>query len=41
MSIGDFVAVQIYILNLFAPLGFLGTIYNFVVQAIPSPCRPC
>jgi ABC-type transport system involved in Fe-S cluster assembly fused permease/ATPase subunit len=33
MSVGDFVAVQIYILNLYRPLSFLGTIYGIVVQA--------
>jgi len=33
MSIGDFSAVTAYTLNLFAPLSFLGSIYDGVVQA--------
>ena len=32
-SVGDFSAVNVYILNLFAPLSFLGTIYGAVIQA--------
>lgn len=34
MQVGDFVAVLTYTLNLFAPLNFLGTVYNAVVMAI-------
>jgi len=34
VEIGDFVTVQVYIMNLFTPLSFLGTIYNSVIQAI-------
>jgi len=34
VSIGDFVTVQVYIMNLFAPLSFLGSIYNTVIQSI-------
>eukprot|EP00667_Euglena_gracilis_P000795 EG_transcript_795 len=33
LPIGDFVAVQIYMMNLFTPLNFLGTIYGMMVQA--------
>jgi len=33
-QLGDFVAVNAYIINVFAPLNFLGTIYNMVVNAI-------
>jgi ABC-type transport system involved in Fe-S cluster assembly fused permease/ATPase subunit len=33
LPVGDFVAVQIYIAQLFTPLTFLGTIYGMVVQA--------
>jgi len=33
-SLGDFVAVNTYIINVFTPLNFLGTIYNMVVNAI-------
>ncbi|EEC49169.1 predicted protein, partial [Phaeodactylum tricornutum CCAP 1055/1] len=32
--LGDFVAVLTYTLNLFAPLNFLGSIYNAVVMAV-------
>jgi ABC-type multidrug transport system fused ATPase/permease subunit len=34
MQIGDFVAVLTYTLNLFAPLNFLGSVYNAVVMAV-------
>ena len=34
MEVGDFVAVLTYTLQLFAPLNFLGSIYNAVVMAI-------
>mmetsp|Transcript_22862 Transcript_22862/g.45730 ORF Transcript_22862/g.45730 Transcript_22862/m.45730 type:complete len:844 (+) Transcript_22862:75-2606(+) len=34
MNIGDFVAVFTYILQLFFPLNFLGTVYNAVVMAL-------
>ncbi|CAE7612983.1 abcB6 [Symbiodinium natans] len=33
-SLGTFVAVNAYIINVFTPLNFLGTIYNMVVNAI-------
>lgn len=33
-SIGDFVAVNAYVINIFLPLNFLGTIYNMVVTAV-------
>eukprot|EP00928_Gymnodinium_smaydae_P002735 TRINITY_DN10980_c0_g1_i1.p1 TRINITY_DN10980_c0_g1~~TRINITY_DN10980_c0_g1_i1.p1 ORF type:complete len:833 (-),score=184.48 TRINITY_DN10980_c0_g1_i1:282-2780(-) len=33
-ALGDFVGVNAYILNIFTPLNFLGTIYNMVVQAV-------
>ena len=32
--VGEFVSVNAYILQLFAPLSFLGTIYGVVIQAI-------
>jgi len=34
MTVGDFVAVLTYTLNLFAPLNFLGSVYNAIVMAI-------
>eukprot|EP00567_Pseudictyota_dubia_P018015 CAMPEP_0197435354 /NCGR_PEP_ID=MMETSP1175-20131217/2964_1 /TAXON_ID=1003142 /ORGANISM="Triceratium dubium, Strain CCMP147" /LENGTH=891 /DNA_ID=CAMNT_0042964381 /DNA_START=147 /DNA_END=2822 /DNA_ORIENTATION=- len=34
MEVGDFVAVLTYTLNLFAPLNFLGSVYNAVVMAV-------
>jgi len=34
MQVGAFVSVQVYTLNLFAPLSFLGTIYNAIIQAV-------
>ena len=34
MQMGDFVAVLTYTINLFAPLNFLGSVYNAVVMAI-------
>jgi len=33
-ALGDVVAVSQYIMNVFAPLSFLGTIYNMVVNAL-------
>ena len=33
MEAGDFVSVTIYILQLFTPLNFLGTVYNALVMA--------
>eukprot|EP00471_Norrisiella_sphaerica_P002217 CAMPEP_0184492320 /NCGR_PEP_ID=MMETSP0113_2-20130426/22859_1 /TAXON_ID=91329 /ORGANISM="Norrisiella sphaerica, Strain BC52" /LENGTH=799 /DNA_ID=CAMNT_0026877043 /DNA_START=52 /DNA_END=2451 /DNA_ORIENTATION=+ len=33
MNVGDFVAINAYIVQLFAPLSFLGTIYNAIIQA--------
>ncbi|CAJ1411230.1 unnamed protein product [Effrenium voratum] len=33
-SLGEFVAVNAYIINVFTPLNFLGTIYNMVVNAV-------
>jgi len=32
-SVGEFVATNVYILNVFQPLSFLGTIYNMMVNA--------
>ena len=34
MQVGDFVAVLTYTLQLFAPLNFLGSVYNAVVMAV-------
>lgn len=34
MEVGDFVAVLTYTLNLFAPLNFLGSVYNAIVMAM-------
>jgi len=34
MEVGDFVAVLSYVLNLFAPLNFLGSVYNAIIMAI-------
>mmetsp|Transcript_32097 Transcript_32097/g.83228 ORF Transcript_32097/g.83228 Transcript_32097/m.83228 type:complete len:806 (+) Transcript_32097:23-2440(+) len=34
MDFGSFVAVNVYVLNLFQPLNFLGTIYNMLVTAV-------
>merc|ERR1719183_869145 len=33
-DIGEFVAVNAYIVQIFAPLSFLGTIYNMVITAV-------
>jgi ATP-binding cassette, subfamily B, heavy metal transporter len=34
VQVGDFVAVLTYTLNLFAPLNFLGSVYNAIVMAV-------
>ena len=34
MQVGDFVAVMTYTLSLFAPLNFLGSVYNTIVMAM-------
>jgi ABC-type transport system involved in Fe-S cluster assembly fused permease/ATPase subunit len=34
MSIGDFVAVNAYVVSMFTPLSFLGSIYNAIIQAL-------
>ncbi len=34
LSLGTFVAVNAYVLNVFAPLNFLGTIYNMIVTSM-------
>jgi len=34
MDIGDFVAVNTYIASMFAPLGFLGTIYSQIIKGL-------
>lgn len=34
MQVGDFVAVLTYVIQLFAPLNFLGSVYNSIVMAI-------
>lgn len=34
MEMGDFVAVLTYTINLFAPLNFLGSVYNAIVMAV-------
>ncbi len=34
MDVGQFVAVNVYIFNVFVPLNFLGTIYNMVVKGL-------
>ena len=34
MNIGEFVAVNVYIINIFTPLSFLGAIYNAIVTAL-------
>merc|ERR1719183_3522930 len=33
-DIGEFVAVNVYIMQIFAPLSFLGTIYNMVITVV-------
>jgi len=33
ISHGDFMSISVYLGNLFAPLSFLGTVYNMVIQA--------
>ena len=32
-SVGGFVAVNVWVINLFAPLNFLGTVYNALITA--------
>jgi len=32
-SVGEFVSVNTYMVNLFIPLNFLGTVYNIIIQA--------
>nr|CCA24063.1 ATPbinding Cassette (ABC) Superfamily putative [Albugo laibachii Nc14] len=34
ISVGDFVAISVYLNNLFQPLAFLGSIYNTIIRAI-------
>ena len=34
MEAGDFVSITIYILQLFSPLNFLGSVYNALVMAL-------
>lgn len=34
LSIGDLVAVNAYLIQIFVPLGFLGTIYSIITQAL-------
>jgi ABC-type transport system involved in Fe-S cluster assembly fused permease/ATPase subunit len=34
MTIGDFVAINAYVVSMFAPLSFLGSIYNAIIQAL-------
>lgn len=34
IQVGEFVSVSAYINNMFAPLGFLGSVYNAVIQAV-------
>jgi len=34
MDMGDFVAVLSYVVNLFSPLNFLGSVYNAIVMAV-------
>ena len=33
-SVGGFVAVNVWVINLFAPLNFLGTVYNALITAL-------
>ncbi|CAN0293664.1 unnamed protein product, partial [Hapterophycus canaliculatus] len=32
-NVGEFVSVNTYMMNLFTPLYFLGTVYNIIIQA--------
>ena len=34
LLVGDFVMLNTYILQMYAPLGFLGTFYRFIRQAM-------
>ena len=34
ISIGDFIAVNAYVVGMFAPLSFLGSVYGWVIQAL-------
>jgi ABC-type transport system involved in Fe-S cluster assembly fused permease/ATPase subunit len=34
MDLGDFVSVNVYLMNLFMPLSFLGSLYSMIMQAI-------
>jgi len=34
MNLGEFVAVNTYMINLFAPLNFLGSVYNAIIKAL-------
>lgn len=31
-TVGEFVSVNTYMMNLFTPLYFLGTVYNIIIQ---------
>lgn len=33
-SVGEFVSVNTYMVNLFTPLYFLGTVYNIIIQVM-------
>jgi ATP-binding cassette subfamily B protein len=34
LNLGDFVAVNAYVLSVFTPLAFLGTVYNAIITAV-------
>lgn len=40
MNVGSFVAISVYLLNLFAPLSFLGSIYNMMIKVLDSILVP-